>query len=202
MIGQLRRDRNEVEMAGENDPTEGFWSGTEFGEGGAPQGEGDRLLDAALRLLSRREHSVKELQRKLRKKGFTPEEISGVIEKVQRLGYLSDERFAESRARDLIRRGYGPGYIRSDLAARGVRLEEGRMEENFGDLGREEEASARFWLEKKTKYADLGTLSPEEKFKLKRRLVGFLVRKGFSETLAFRLVNEALKNAETPGDTQ
>src|SRR5690606_16050046 len=49
--------------------------------------------------------------------------------------YLSEMRFAEARARALIRKNYGPNYIEKDLKAAGVELPAGLLERVYQELG-------------------------------------------------------------------
>ena len=55
----------------------------------------------AYRLLSMRPHSEKELEKKLREKGFPAVVIKEALEKLHDLKYLNDESFAIGWARDL-----------------------------------------------------------------------------------------------------
>lgn len=79
-----------------------------------------KALDSALRLLTRREHSAKELSNKLKVKGFSHEEIQEALDSCQRLNLQSDQRFAESYVRCKIRHGYGPLKISQQLKSKGV----------------------------------------------------------------------------------
>jgi len=60
-----------------------------------------------------------ELQRKLTRRGHTPEEINSALVRLNELGYLNDRSFAEGlvRRRGAIR---GPMALSAELAARGV----------------------------------------------------------------------------------
>lgn len=71
-------------------------------------------------LLSRREHSRVELQRKLLLRGAEVDEIQPVLEKLAQDNLLSDSRFAECYVRARAAKGYGPQRIRLELAERGV----------------------------------------------------------------------------------
>jgi len=75
---------------------------------------------AAVRLLSRREHSSQELIQKLQKKGFGLALLESLAQELREEGYLSDERFAESYTRSRKNRGYGPSRIRQELRQRGT----------------------------------------------------------------------------------
>jgi len=77
-----------------------------------------KALNCALRLLSRREHSAEELITKLQQKGFPADEAVTALAECQRLGYQSDERFAQSLCRSRINQGYGPLKINQELQAR------------------------------------------------------------------------------------
>lgn len=69
----------------------------------------------ALGLLTRREHSRRELTRKLVAKGVEREEVDRTIEKLCRAGWQDDARFAEALARMRANTGYGPVRIRAEL---------------------------------------------------------------------------------------
>ena len=74
---------------------------------------------AGMDLLARREHGSSELKSKLtkrfRKRDCDHRTVEQVIKQLIDEGLLSDERFAASRARQLVSRGYGPSRIRNDL---------------------------------------------------------------------------------------
>lgn len=75
---------------------------------------------AAVRLLARREHSVEELRRKLERKGYPPELIDPVIQKLASKRLVSDERFTANFVHHHARRGQGPVRIRAALRQQGV----------------------------------------------------------------------------------
>jgi regulatory protein len=77
------------------------------------------LKARALRYLVRREHSRAELARKLAPHAASPADLDAILDQLLSRKQLSDERFAEERARSLSRK-YGPAKIRQDLQARGV----------------------------------------------------------------------------------
>ena len=80
----------------------------------------DGLLDTALRLLARREHSMRELRAKLRLRGHEASAIEPVLEELAERNLVSDERFAEAFLRSRLERGQGPLKIRAQLKERGV----------------------------------------------------------------------------------
>lgn len=74
----------------------------------------------AARLLSRREHSLQELTRKLTARGVAAEEAKAAADKLARAGWQSDARYAESIIRHRVAQGYGPVRIRAELKAAGI----------------------------------------------------------------------------------
>lgn len=72
-----------------------------------------------MRYLARREHSRDELARKLAPYAESPEILEGLLRELESKKQLSNERFAEARARSLARK-YGARHIRQDLKSRGV----------------------------------------------------------------------------------
>jgi len=71
-------------------------------------------------LLARREHSRRELERKLDKRGFAANLIDETLDELEQSGALSARRFAESFVSARAAKGQGPVRIRADLAKRGV----------------------------------------------------------------------------------
>ena len=80
----------------------------------------DRCYTAALRILRYRFNSVAELERKLRAKGFSREEIDPAIERLRDEQWLDDARFAGAFVRTHQLKRVGPGRIRRELMAAGV----------------------------------------------------------------------------------
>lgn len=72
-----------------------------------------------MRLLSGRAHSRVEIQRKLARRGYSPEEIDSTLARLDELGYLNDLSFAEGlvRVRSASR---GPRALSAEMARRGV----------------------------------------------------------------------------------
>jgi len=74
----------------------------------------------AVGLLTRREHSRKELTRKLTQRGVAVEDASAVVDKLTDAGWQDDGRFAELLVRSRASTGYGPMRIRAELATHGL----------------------------------------------------------------------------------
>ncbi|WP_036167060.1 recombination regulator RecX [Noviluteimonas dokdonensis] len=74
----------------------------------------------ALGLLVRREHSRRELTRKLTARGVEPEDAVAAVDKLEAAGWQDDGRFAESLVRSRASTGYGPVRIRAELGTHGL----------------------------------------------------------------------------------
>ena len=79
-----------------------------------------RALDTALRSVSRREQSCAELDRRLRRRGFSPGIREETLDRLEQVGLVDDERYAARRAESLADRGHGDEAIRWRLDRDGV----------------------------------------------------------------------------------
>ena len=80
------------------------------------------LRERALAMLARREHTRAEMMRKLSPHSESPEQIEQLLDALVARGWLSEARFAESRANTLARK-FGSRKIQHDLKSRGVSAE-------------------------------------------------------------------------------
>ncbi len=79
-----------------------------------------RAFNAGADIISRREHSQKELFSKLCKK-YSPEVAQGAVERLCELGMVSDERFAEMYTQELyFKKGMGKRRILFELSLKGI----------------------------------------------------------------------------------
>ncbi|MGB8146312.1 MAG: regulatory protein RecX, partial [Chromatiaceae bacterium] len=82
----------------------------------APPAQGaDAARNLALRLLAGREHSRRELERKLLARGYEAAILVGVLDALTETGLLSDERMAEAYVAGRLRKGFGPLRLRQEL---------------------------------------------------------------------------------------
>lgn len=82
--------------------------------------EAKAIEKLAIGLLARREHSAKELVRKLTAKGYERDAVAAVIEEIREQGWQSDERYTESWIRHRASAGFGPYRIRQELREKGI----------------------------------------------------------------------------------
>ena len=147
--------------------------------------------DAALRLLSYRPRSERELGQRLRLRGITGDVVDEEIERLRGAGLLDDEAFAQSWVEDRQANApRGQRLLRYELLGRGVRAELAEAAVESVD----DRTSALFLARGRARR--LGDL-PFEQFS--RRLAGFLERRGFG----YDVVAEAVRttwNENAPED--
>ncbi|MEI7825203.1 MAG: recombination regulator RecX [Chlorobiaceae bacterium] len=125
----------------------------------------------ALKLLGLRNHSNKELERKLRKKGYETESIEPVLEKLTQQGVLDDRVFAMELIRSRSRRKpAGKLKIGMELRKRGV------SEAIIGELLKEYDSTELCYRAAEKKVASLHNATDAER---KRKLEVFLNNRGF-----------------------
>jgi regulatory protein len=134
-----------------------------------------QLKARALRHLMRREHSRAELERKLAPHAESAQALQALLDQLASKKQLSDERFAQERARALSRK-YGAARIRHDLRSKGIA---GDIVDSIcteGELERAKTILAR-------KYRD--PASSREEWARRAR---FLQGRGFSMDVISRLI--------------
>ncbi len=80
-------------------------------------------LERAMRLLSVRAHTERELTQKLRRYDYSRSEITDTIAECRKHGFLNDELLAEDYAQILSERGSGQRMIGFQLRRRGLKPE-------------------------------------------------------------------------------
>jgi regulatory protein len=134
----------------------------------------------ALRFLSHRPRTVREVRDKLREKEFGDEEIGSAILDLQHAGLLDDGEFARMLVRDaLAAKPTGRLLLRRKLLLLGIEkgLVERTLAEAFQEVDQESAAlaAAEKYIHKLTR------MHPESaRIKLRNRVSNFLSRRGFS----------------------
>jgi regulatory protein len=134
----------------------------------------------ALALLARREHSRRELARKLAARGHDPAEVETALEELCTGGLLSDARMAEVYVAERLSKGFGPLRVRQELYERGVADE---LADPLLDL------PAHEWIARMTKVAakKFGPHHPVDA-KGRARCARFLEYRGFPADLIARFL--------------
>ena len=127
----------------------------------------------AFRLLSLRPHSEKELEKKLREKGFPAVVVKETLEKLHDLKYLNDASFANQWARNLVvNKLWGNRKVIASLRDKGVTAEliDLSIEKAREELP--EEAAIETLIKKKAAKRKASALDFKEKQKIFQALMG------------------------------
>ena len=139
-----------------------------------------RGREKAMRMLSMRGRSKREIDDALRALGLSDPIRTGVVRELEENGFINDERFAReyvSLKKDVRR--MGPHRLRHDMGRLGLpRAAVDAALAQFGDD--EQEAMARALADKQ-----LGLSAPSEK--TVRRIIGMLRRKGYDYAVINRV---------------
>lgn len=131
----------------------------------------------ALRLLTRRDHSEQELRRKLEQKGHQRDSIAGAMDRLKKLEYLDDRRFAASWVEGALttQRFFG-ARLGMELQRRGISGEMATEVIGSAMAEREETELLDRLLARKFPRFIPGTSTAAER----RRVFDYLRRRGFS----------------------
>ncbi len=142
-----------------------------------------QVREQALRWLDRRAYARGELNRRLQQKQFPADAIARVLDRLESAGVLNDEQFAHEWIRERTRAGQmGGRRVRMELRQKGVSDEViEKVWSVDGDADEElscEDLAKRKWRSYRNVEHDVA----------KRRLAGFLTRRGFDVDDVIRVV--------------
>ncbi len=147
---------------------------------------------AALGLLSRRDHFRRELEDKLRRRGFSDDDIAAAVARCLGLDLLNDnrvgERFVEVRA---ATRGWGPHRLAAELKQRGLDAADAeRMSRLSDDLAGQ---AMRTALRKLELRAPDGWWRDGQR---RARMLSSLITRGFEADVAIAAVDDLAASRE------
>jgi len=144
--------------------------------------DGQRAMNSAVRILTKRDHSKYELKQKLQQRGFERKAIDTVIEECERL------RTAHLYILQLKRKCFGRRYIRMALKKKrlGGAVAENLLLENYPEADERENAGKI--LEKKRETFE----REEDKKKSREKMFRFLTSRGFSKDIIAGVVRDAV----------
>ena len=138
-------------------------------------------FNKALKYLSYKNRSTKEIYDYLKKKDFSDNEINETIEKLIEYKFLDDTNFSEIFIRDRQLKGRSKRMISYELKQKGVNKE--TVEETLSKA-KEDLKTAKEYIEKRMHQFD--RLDPEKR---KQRIIGRLQSRGYN----WDIIKEILK---------
>lgn len=157
--------------------------------GGQPDGrekappERAPAWDEAVRWLALRARSTSEVGWRLRRLGYRPDEIAGVIGRLTASRYLDDAEFARSWVRSRAERaGYGPSRLRRELRDKGI--DEAEIAGALAELTAERDVRD---LAAEAARRRLPALRGLASAVARRRMAGYLSRRGFGAEVILEL---------------
>lgn len=148
----------------------------------------EAAVRAALRILELRPYARTDLGRRLIRRGHARDAVAAALEEVAALGLLDDAAFARSYAETRAARGRGPMRVRRDLLGMGVAREvaDAAVAAQWPDGA--EDAALPLQLATR-RAAQLGDIPRPAK---RRRLLAYLMRRGFSGRTVNQVVTRVL----------
>ena len=128
-------------------------------------------VQRALGLLVRREHSRRELTRKLTARGIESDDAEAAVSKLTEAGWQDDTRFAENLVRMRANTGYGPIHIRAELGTHG--LDSGQIASAMDTFEGDWTENARDLVRRR-----FGEAGPQD-LPQRRKAADLLARRGF-----------------------
>ena len=153
-----------------------------------------RCYDSALRILTIRSHSEKQLRTKLLRKKFEEELVDDTIIRVTAEGWLNEERFAGEVVRARVRKLHGPRRITRELQNAGVSGEVARqsLRDHISDEDLEEQLSLACdkKLRAMARRHDRDYLRSDEG---RNKLANYLLGQGYDSSAVITAVDTALR---------
>jgi regulatory protein len=140
----------------------------------------------ALNILSRRDHSKKELERKLYQRKIEKEIIEEVIQELSNLNYLDDVRFTKEYLEEKLRlKTSGKEKIKKELFAKGVSRD--IIIDVLDEKGDIDETDVALNLANKK--MKLISRKNQDKWKIKQKIYSFLLSRGYDYETIEKVLN-------------
>lgn len=155
---------------------------------GIKEKSGDPAYLQAIRLLGIRARSRKEMERFLSKKGYAVAEIASVLDRLTLQGYLNDAAFARQWVSSRLRR-----RPRGTLALTWELRQKGLSDKEIGEATSRVDEAAAAWAAVKPRLRQWSGLDRDG---LRKKMIPFLKRRGFSAEVCRETVSKALNAQE------
>ncbi len=141
-------------------------------ESGSLEWTADQLWSKVLAWQTRREHSRRELEQKLKRIQAGPDQIEAVLTKLTDYNLQSDQRYAESLVRSQVQRGRAARVIRQRLQVAGISSDEPEVVAQLNEIDWVTQATEQL----RKRFGQPLSVEPKER----ARYVRFLQYRGYS----------------------
>lgn len=140
-------------------------------------------FNRAVRYLSLRPRSTKEIEEYLLKKDFTPETVKQTVERLLDLNYLNDEEFGKTfmKGRQEFK-GRSKYFIKYELKQKGL---DSNLIDTLSNEAHDDLETAKVFVERKRR-----AYSRLDKFEFQQKMMRLLQSRGFS----FDIIHKALQD--------
>lgn len=153
-------------------------------------GDSRRIFNYCVHLLARQDYSEYKLRQKLRSKPQNlPHVIDEVIVKLKDKGLLREESYRRLFIRKWMMKGEAEDKIRKRGAMEKLQFEEGEFEQCARELGFTDDDNIEKLIAKKLRSKEIPK-DAAEKYKLRDKVLRFLISKGHSYEDAKRSLND------------
>lgn len=152
-------------------------------------GDVKRIYNYCVHLIARQDYSEFKLRQKLRSKPQNlPHDIEAAVEKLKANGLLREASYRRLFIRKWMMKGESEDKIRMRGAQEKLSFEPEEFEEAARELGLSDEDNLERLIHKKLRSKEIPT-HPEERYKLRDKVLRFLISKGHSYDEAKKGIN-------------
>lgn len=140
----------------------------------------------AIRLLTRRDYSYYKLKQKLISKDFQADLSDKVLTQLQAEKLFKEENYIGARVRGLMHKNLSPYYIQQKLAEERISISQNEILDIFAENTADQPRQIKNLIEKKI---DHYLKRESDKYKVKFKLMKFLMSKGHSPDKTSKLIS-------------
>ncbi len=144
---------------------------------------GDEALERALRFIEYRPRSAGETRQRLKRWGYDEATVTRVVTLLEVSGILDDRDFARAFMNEMVRKGYGCRRVSAEMYKK--RLPRDVIEETMAAYPQDEEIDRAVRAAEKA----AGRLRQSEALNADNKLVGYLMRRGYTGDVARKAVS-------------
>ena len=150
-----------------------------------PEDVNRQAIERAIRFIEHRARSKGETRDRLLRWGYNSSDSNQVVLYLEGCGLLSDREFAKVFLEEMLRKGFGFNRVRSELFRK--KLERDLVDEILNEYPLEEELNRAVVLAGPL----AAKLDISESSTVRRRMIGYLTRRGYSREVALEACRQA-----------